>query len=302
VDIGPTSEQVEPGHALTRAACSVCESQRLKPLPAYRRAHLARCRACGLVFAARLPTDEELDRNYGSYSRADYDSPITRRRYGELLDGFERYRRTNRILDMGCGVGFFLEEAQRRGWEAHGSELEPRALEINRAKGLRCVQAPVAIDAFEPGSFDVVTAFEVVEHLQDPLAEAAVIAHVLRPGGLLYCTTPNFASLSRRLLRERWSVVAYPEHLLYFTPSTLRGWLARFGFAPVKIRTTGLSLARLRRGVAPAALPRPRAEEQLRVRVEGSRALRAATRAANLALGAARAGDTIKGHFELRPR
>jgi SAM-dependent methyltransferase len=283
------------GDAPLHGACTVCGDRRLRPLPAYRRAHLVRCRGCGLVFAGRIPSDEELARNYGDYTRADYDSPITRRRYRELLDGFERYRKGNRILDMGCGIGFFLEEAQARGWDAYGSELEPRAVEINRSKGLRCVQAPIGPDTFEPGSFDVITAFEVVEHLRDPLAEAATIARALRPGGLFYCTTPNFGSLSRRLLRGRWRVIAFPEHLSYFTPSTLSSWLERFGFVPVDVSTTGISLAGLR-----AAPNGQRSDdEQLRVQIEGSRALRAAKRAANGVLAATRTGDTIKGHFEL---
>lgn len=258
-----------------------------------------RCRACGLVFAGRRPSEAELAEHYGSYSRADYDSPITRARYRELLGSFERYRRRNRILDVGCGIGYFLEEARDRGWEAHGSELEERAVEIVRAKGLSCVRAPIEPDTFEPDSFDVVTAFEVVEHVSDPLAEAEAIASALRPGGLLYLTTPNFGSLSRRLLRGRWSVVGYPEHLTYFTPSTLRSWLARFGFESVELTTTGVSLARLRRGL-PAGGGGQGSDEELRERIEGSRALRAAKRGAEAALGATRAGDTIKGRFELR--
>jgi 2-polyprenyl-3-methyl-5-hydroxy-6-metoxy-1,4-benzoquinol methylase len=280
--------------------CIVCGAASPKPLDAYRRAHLVRCRECGLVFAGREPSEEELADNYGAYSRADYDSPITRRRYRELLDGFEPYRKTGRVLDMGCGIGFFLEEAKARGWEAYGSEFEPRAVEIVRGKGLHCAQAPIDAETFEPGSFDVVTAFEVVEHLGDPLAEAETIARVLRPGGLLYCTTPNFASLSRRALRDRWSVIAYPEHLTYFTPATLRSWLARAGFTPAKLTTTGISLARLRHDVAIAERPGHCSDEGLREQVESSRALRAAKSAANALLGATRGGDTIKGHFVLR--
>lgn len=284
----------------TRRACAVCGSRRLRPLPAYRRAHLVRCRDCGLVFAGRDPSEEELARNYGEYSREDADSPLTRQRYRELLDGFEPYRRTGRILDMGCGIGYFLEEAERRGWEAHGTEFEPRAVEIVRGKGLRCLQAPLRAGSLEPGSFDVITAFEVVEHLREPQAEAATIAAALRPGGLFYCTTPNFGSLSRRLLRARWRVIAYPEHLSYFTPSTLRSWLARSGFAAVRLQTTGVSPADLRRGLAADPGPGRGSDEELRNRLEGSRALRAAKRAANAALAATRAGDTIKGRFERR--
>jgi 2-polyprenyl-3-methyl-5-hydroxy-6-metoxy-1,4-benzoquinol methylase len=290
-------------NAQVLVACPVCGGRRLSPLRAYRRAHLTRCRGCGLVFADRRPGEAELTAHYGGYSRADYDSPITRRRYRELLAGFERYRRTGRILDFGCGIGFFLEEARGRGWEAHGTEFERRAVEIVRAKGLSCAQAPIEPDSFEPDSFDVVTAFEVVEHLGDPRAEAAAIAAALRPGGLLYLTTPNFGSLSRRLLRGRWSVVSYPEHLSYFTPATLSSWLGRFGLVPVELTTTGVSLARLRRGLPAAGGGGggQRSDERLRERIEGSRALGAAKRAAEAALGATRTGDTIKGSFELRP-
>lgn len=281
-------------------ACIVCGVASPEPLATYRRAHLVRCRECGLVFADRDPSDGELAANYGAYSRADYDSQITRQRYRELLDGFEPYRETGRILDMGCGIGFFLEEVQARGWEAHGSEFEPRAVEIVRGKGLHCAQAPISTETFEPGSFDVITAFEVVEHLRDPLSEAKTVARALRPGGLFYCTTPNFASLSRRLLRDRWSVIAYPEHLTYFTPATLRSWLARVGLAPVRLTTTGISLARLRHDVGATERPDYCSDEGLRQRVEGSRALRVAKAAANAVLGATRSGDTIKSHFELR--
>lgn len=277
------------------AQCPACGHQRFKALTRYRRAHLARCSRCRQVFAARCPTDSELAANYGQYPRQDVVSPITRQRYRELLEGFASYRRTNRILDFGCGVGSFLEQAQTAGWEAHGSEFEARAVEITRSKGLRCVQAPIAPEDFEPAAFDVITAFEVLEHLRDPEQEARLIARLLRPGGLFYCTTPNFSSLSRRVLGPRWAVIEYPEHLLYFTPTSLGRWLARHGFQAVRLTTSGLTMSRRWEGEKPAGLD----QEQVREAIESSPALRAAKRYLNALLGAARAGDTIKGYFEL---
>jgi SAM-dependent methyltransferase len=254
------------------------------------------------VFATRRPSDPELAENYAGYTREDHDSAITRARYRELLAGFEKYRRANRILDMGCGIGYFLEEAQRQGWEAHGSEFEPRAVAITRAKGLRCVQAPIGTDTFARGHFDVITAFEVVEHVRDPLAEAAMVAHLLRPGGLFYCTTPNFSSLSRRLFRGGWYVVEYPEHLLYFTPATLRSWLDRFGFRALKVQTSGFDVQQLPRLSRSAGGSGARCSdtEQLRVQIEQSSTLRAGKRILNSTLALTRSGDTIKGQFELR--
>jgi 2-polyprenyl-3-methyl-5-hydroxy-6-metoxy-1,4-benzoquinol methylase len=296
-------------------SCPICGTGDARPLAGYSFAHLVQCRNCRLVFAGREPSDQELAANYSRYPRIDHVSAVTRTRYRALLEGFGLYRRTNRILDIGCGLGFFLEEAQAAGWKAYGSEFEARAVQINCNKGLRCFQAPVTPTTFGDLQFDVITAFEVVEHLRDLAAEAHLIASLLRPGGLFYCTTPNFASLSRRLLRNRWVVINYPEHLIYFTPSTLRRWLAGFGLRSVKLTTTGFTPMRradgedelepVRHAHAPGsddpaeAACGPTGQERLRETVERSALLRLAKDAANALLGPSGVGDTIKGHFEL---
>jgi 2-polyprenyl-3-methyl-5-hydroxy-6-metoxy-1,4-benzoquinol methylase len=282
--------------------CLLCSSSRLQRLPAYAGAHLVRCRACGFVFASRGPSDAELEHYYRDYGHEWFDSPINRQRYRELLDTFEPYRATNRILDSGCGAGYFLEEARARGWEVYGTEYSERAIEICRHKGLEVVQAPVHPGTYEPGFFDVATSFEVVEHLRDPLPEALVLSEVVRPGGMLYCTTPNFNTLSRRLLRSSWSIVSYPEHLCYFTPATLRSWLRRAGFEQAKLITTGFSLARLRGslGAAAPSVGEESDDERLRAAIEQRRSLQLAKETANSILSALRAGDTLKGWFVRR--
>ena len=194
-----------------------------------------------------MATDAKLEGHYEDYGHAWFDSPITRRCYGELLDSFERYRRTNRLLDFGCGAGYFLQEAREHGWEVFGNDLSAHAIALARAKQLDVVHGPITADTFEPGSFDVITAFEVFEHLRDPHSEAGLLARLLRPGGLLYSTTPNFNALSRRVLRSRWSVIEYPEHLVYCTPRTHGTWLARAGFNRESIITWGIGLSRMRK-------------------------------------------------------
>jgi SAM-dependent methyltransferase len=289
--------------ATSQEACLICGSERLKALPKYAHVHLARCQECGFTFARRRPGDGELADYYRHYGTSWYDSPITRERYAELLGDFDAYRRTNRILDLGCGAGFFLEEARKRGWDVYGTEFSARALELNRSKQFEVVPGPITRETFEQGSFDVITAFEVVEHLRDPATEADAVAHALRAGGLLYCTTPNFNAASRRILGPRWIVIEYPEHLCYFTGATLKRWLGGFGFVPTQLTTTGFSATNLRKSMGSGAAPPPLGEtgdEQLRAAVERSRALGLAKDAANGILSALGAGDTIKAHFELR--
>jgi SAM-dependent methyltransferase len=254
------------------------------------------------VFTGTAPSDDEIARHYEGYPRNDFDSPITRLRYRELLASFRSYEQTGRILDIGCGVGFFLEEARAGGWSPFGTEYGRRAVEINRAKGLDVADASTSPLPFEPASFDVVTAFEVVEHVVAPRHELAVVARLLRPGGLFYCTTPNFNSLSRRLLRDQWGVIEYPEHLNYFTPLTLRRLTERVGLLAVSVSSSGVSLQRAPTpgNTADAAAPASgQADAPLRSRIEHSRLLGAAKGTVNALLNAAHGGDTLKGRFAL---
>ena len=270
-------------------------------LVGYERAHLVHCHECGMVFAARIPADAELADYYGEYGHAWHDSPITRKRYAAVLDSLEPYRHRNRLLDVGCGAGYFLEEARTRGWEVHGTEYSRFALDLAQDKGLNVVQAPLGLGSYDPDFFDVVTAFEVFEHVSDPMAEAEVVAHVLRDGGALYLTVPNFDALSRRLLGPRWSVIDYPEHLCYFTSKTIRSWLRRVGFVAESVASTGISLSRRHDvGASSPTGSAPCGEEQLRETIERSQLLTAAKAVVNAGLSGVSAGDTIKARFQLR--
>jgi SAM-dependent methyltransferase len=287
-------EQLDTRHSGVRA-CPLCGSGEAVRLSRYQAARLMRCSRCRLVFSDTVPTPDELGEHYLQYDRDAAVSDITLGRYRELLSSLARYRTSGRILDFGSGSGAFLEVARDLGWHAHGVEFGEAAARCAE-KGFEVYEGPLGAGRFPAGHFDVVTAFEVVEHLADPRGEFESIARSIRPGGALYVTTPNFNSLSRRLLRERWRIVGYPEHLTYFTASTLPRLVEEVGFRRISLATTGLSLAELRRrGAGPAEL---QADEPLRQLTEEKTIGRLAKRAANFALEATRAGDTLKATFE----
>lgn len=295
--------------------CPLCGDRAFDDVSGFDRVELVKCRGCDAVFAPTIPSHEELVRHYAGYPRAEKEhSPVSVKRREELLDRFEPYRQTNRILDVGCDIGLILDQARARGWETFGTEFMLEAVEICDSHGHTMHLGPLEQADLEPGSFDVVVYTEVIEHITSQRAEFPLVYDLLRPGGLLYITTPNFDSISRRVLGDAWEVIEYPEHLVYFTPHTLREFMIRCGFEQVWCEATGVSVSRLLaslklanpRGTAAngnAALPTRarkrdiRADELLRGSMEKSRALGQAKRAVNAFLDATSLGDSIKAGY-----
>lgn len=280
--------------------CLICDSSQLKPLEGYHETHLVKCGTCNFVFAQKIPTTQELIDYYDGYGRNDYLSPITIKRYHELLDQMEKYRKTNRILDVGCGIGYFLEVAKERGWEVHGTEYTDKALEICRSKGIEMQEGKLDPSKFDHGSFDIITSFEVLEHINNPQEEVTNFNTLLRPGGLIYLTTPNFNSLLRYRLKDRYDVITYPEHLSYYTPRTLNHLFNKAGFQKQQIQTTGISLTRLRTSQgqkSQAFISETSDDEQLRNRIEDKSHLQIAKKVVNGTLTFFGIGDSLKGWF-----
>lgn len=263
---------------------------------------LYHCNNCSLVFMKRIPSDQELQTYYtNAYDRTSYFSPITRKRYEELLDSFEPYRKTNRILDIGCGYGFFLEIAQKRGWEVYGSELTPQACETCEEKGIRTFLGELPENSFEKESFDVVVAIEVLEHLRSPLDYVKEIKNLLRQGGLLYLTTPNFNAYLRYRLKDKYDVIEYPNHLTYFTRRSLRFLFEKEGFISKKIETTGMSVTRYRTSIGRSNqdyVSETSDDEMIRYKIERNRLLRFTKNLANGILNQLKIGVSLKGSFE----
>lgn len=302
------------GGATLDRRCPSCGSAGARPLSRYRAARLVRCQRCRLVFAGTVPSAAELDEYYAGYPAARALSELTVRRYDQLLESLEPWRRTGRLLDVGCGDGDFLLAAREHGWSVCGSEYGAAPLRRALERGLDVRPAPLQPRDDDLGSFDVVTSMEVIEHVAEPTEEASRFAALLRPGGCLYLTTPNFNSLSRRAAGPRWRVIEYPEHLNLFTPRTLDGLLSAAGLARISVRTTGASPSDILSGIRPPRAPQPAApsapsapppppgssptiDERVRAGIAASPRLDLGVRAANALLTWAGSGDTIKALY-----
>jgi predicted SAM-dependent methyltransferase len=145
--------------------------------------------------------------------------------------------------------------------------------------------------------FDVITSFEVLEHIHNGKEDVACIHRMLRIGGLFYFTTPNFNSFSRRWLKGKWTVIEYPEHLTYYTPGTLHKLMQNSGFSKQKMITTGISVQRFSASVGCSREKVAGKDEQMRTRIAGNSLLGLVRSTVNFFLNIFRMGDTIKGWY-----
>lgn len=149
-----------------------------------------------------------------------------------------RYARGGRLLDVGCNAGFFLRLGRGQAWELHGVEPSPALAALAQERfGLSVRQALLEQAGYPEGFFDVVTLTDVFEHLWQPRAMLAAIWRILRPDGVLYIKVPNgaFNVLKWRLaqlagLQDRFDLFDAIEHVVHYTPETLRTMLEGAGY------------------------------------------------------------------------
>lgn len=209
---------------------------------------LVRCRRCGLIYLDPMPTPEELARHYPTdyfpYSRAIDDEPSWFTRWDRRYGMHKRCRaviqvagqQRGRVLDVGCATGNFLNAMRDRGWQTFGVEPNPYAANYARERlGLDIFRGELEQASYDTGFFDLVTLWDVLEHVPDPRATLEEVARVLRPGGALVLTLPNPETWEVKLFGPYWVGWDVPRHLHLFTRGVLTWYLNEADFEIVKI-------------------------------------------------------------------
>jgi 2-polyprenyl-3-methyl-5-hydroxy-6-metoxy-1,4-benzoquinol methylase len=252
-----TGHLVSPSAAaLARAApithCQLCGSDRRSLKFRDGPFEVVTCDDCGLVYVTpRLQGQALLDvydegywkstdpkvRGYADYARESALYLKTFRKRMALVGRWLQPRA--RVLDVGCAAGYFLRVLKEHGHDVHGVELSHAiAKEAVAALGADRVHIGTLDDAvaamdYRPASFDLVTLWDVIEHVPDPQSVLRRLRELVRPDGRLLLETQNVASRWARWLGPRWHHYKHHEHLYHFTPATITRLLADCGFRVV---------------------------------------------------------------------
>lgn len=226
--------------------CPACDGGKRRLLGEKNGFEVFECTNCLTLYTGHVPLSDESQDYDEYYSECNLSVPnFIKQRVGEILRGFDRYRQSNRLLDIGFGAGTVLEIAEKQSWQVCGLEVSRPAFEHAKERGFEVFYGGLREAGYPDGHFDVITASEILEHLPDPVSDLREIVRILRPGGLFWATTPSARALSFRLLNLKWSVLSPPEHIQLYSRKGAALMLRAAGFEKIRFKTFGLNPAEI---------------------------------------------------------
>jgi len=235
-------------------------------------ADLYQCLVCDQAFLEPQPTEDEIA---SFYNDKDYHSDLQPRYFSnchkgysmdgdnvrEYLEGLNKLEAVpdGKLLDVGCATGIFLDLARKRGWNVKGVELSKWASDCARNEFHLDVFTGTLQEASLPEkNYDVVTAWDILEHLLDPASFLREASKVLKPGGTLLLNTIGYRSLlnylGHAIYKMSFGTITYPlyhlygiHHLFYFSNKSLRSLIERNGFEIVELSRTEYCIDRIDR-------------------------------------------------------
>jgi SAM-dependent methyltransferase len=206
---------------------------------------LLRCQSCSGVWLASPPRPMEMWQHYSE----DYHKAIVIAgegaaaiRWKPQVKLISQHKPGGAILDIGCSSGGFLSTMRSPAWKLYGIEMEESTAERARATTGAKVFVGDAVEApFASASFDVITCFDVLEHVYSPRQFLEKVFFWLKPGGIFYAMMPNIDSWEARLFGTHWFGLELPRHLSHFSPRSLRYLMNELGFEEACVKTPPIS-------------------------------------------------------------
>lgn len=210
------------------------------------------CKPCGFMYVSPVAKDEVVEESYRQEeSWAEVLENQTQLEFDRLkfaygLDLALEYGPPRpRVLDVGCGPGIFIDVARDGGFEAVGVELNQQNVADMRARGITVYEKPLDQCGLDEGSFDLISLWEVLEHIVDPKALLAEVARLLSPKGVVLILVPNRDALVTRLLHERSNTFVF-SHVNFFDAASLARLAESCGLAELSRETIVTELGAIR--------------------------------------------------------
>lgn len=222
--------------------CNICSAHSFTQLFTKSGFEILKCASCDIVFT-NIPTSLDLlsiydesyfqggqSDGYGDYLGTEV---VLRREFKSSLQHIRQltnFQSGLRLLELGSAYGFFLDEAGKY-FDCMGIEVSKSAADYARQRGHRVINEPLT-EATLPsiGTVDVVTMFDVVEHLPDPVATFKLLDRCLNTGGVIMLTTGDIDSINARLFGKHWRLMTPPQHTYFFSRQTLRSIFERMNY------------------------------------------------------------------------
>ncbi len=232
--------------------CPVCNHSPIHTIHVKNGYHIGKCDSCSLLLVRNPPTKQELlalysfDAGYHKEFETNHElqrEKLSTARYDlNMMEKHLNRQTPGSLLDIGCSTGFFLRVAQEKGWHCKGVELSKDTAKIASEKySLDVFQGELAEQPFREEEFDVITLWDVIEHLEDPLKTLNDIQHILKKDGIIVFRTPNadglfpVLSLSIAGLTGQWPHATPPGHLFQFSRRSIKRLLEESNFEIIKI-------------------------------------------------------------------
>jgi SAM-dependent methyltransferase len=183
----------------------------------------------------------EGDPTRSAYADYELDKPLITKNMQKFLSFLSDKKKSGTLLDVGCAYGYFVELALSKGFDAYG--FDPSSYAVQKAKKLvgdgRIREGTIQDVQYPQRSFDVITMFDVFEHLQNPLEDMIKLKNLLAPGGVIVMATGDTQSLAAKIMKRRWTFYIPPQHIFFFDRQNVRTLLRFAGLTPYSWHRVG---------------------------------------------------------------
>ena len=194
--------------------------------------HICECLNCGLLYTMPRPSKDKIGEYYKSeeyYSHQENKKGFIPRIYEQVkkVNLKHKYKlatqgkQVGKMLDIGCGVGDFLHTAESYGWQCIGVEPSEDAKAIARQRTTANILSSEELENLPDASFDVITMWHVLEHVDDLKWQVAQLQRLIKQEGRIVIALPNYKSYDGQYYKEQWAAYDVPRHLSHFNRSTI---------------------------------------------------------------------------------